>query len=73
LYFDVELRSANRPGTNNKKKHHRSCTEETRKIVPEQKKSVGERDSLLPLPLPEHIEENELESLGGSERRPSDK
>jgi len=38
--------------------------------IPEQKQSVGDMEPLLP--LPEHIDENELESLGGSERRPSD-
>ena len=37
--------------------------------VPEQNKSVGESEP--PLLLAEHIDENELESLGGSERRPS--
>ena len=44
----------------------RTCTHR----VPEQNKSVGESDP--PLLLAEHIDENELESLGGSERRPSE-
>jgi hypothetical protein len=40
--------------------------------IPEQNRSVGDKHPPLPLLLlPEHIDEKELESLGGSERRPS--
>lgn len=41
------------------------------KFLPEQNRSVGEFEPPLPLMLPEHMEEKELESRGGSERRPS--
>lgn len=43
------------------------------KNVPEQKWSVGERELPLVLPFVEHTDENELESRGGSDRRPSEK
>ena len=39
-----------------------------RSIIPWQKISVADSD---PLPLPEHIDEKELESLERSDRRPA--
>lgn len=56
----------------NEEKKRRNCfvmnREDQKSIIPWQKTSVADKD---PLPLPEHIDENELESRERSDRRPA--
>ena len=56
----------------NQTTNDRSECRDDGRVLPEQNKSVADRDPPLPLLLvPEHIDEKDVESRGGSDRRPS--